>query len=220
MMCRQIKKGFANYYTLKKVLLCLPKTLFCYFISFGKIKIPSIVEFGVKFYGPINNLYLGKYSKLERNVIIQTVAKNNITIGERCTIGEGTMIRPSSYYGGDIGMGLTIKDGSAIGVNSYIGCSGEIVIGRSVIIGPRVTMIAENHNFNKTSELIKEQGVTKIGITIKDNVWIGANVTILDGVTVGENSIIAAGAVVNIDVLPNSIVAGVPAKLIKMRDDS
>ncbi|MPX92114.1 acyltransferase [Salinivibrio sp. VYel1] len=130
------------------------------------------------------------------------------------------MIRPSSYYGGDIGMGLTIKDGSAIGVNSYIGCSGEIVIGRSVIIGPRVTMIAENHNFNKTSELIKEQGVTKIGITIKDNVWIGANVTILDGVTVGENSIIAAGAVVNIDVLPNSIVAGVPAKLIKMRDDS
>ena len=52
-------------------------------------------------------------------------------------------------------------------------------------------------------------------ITIKDNVWIGANVTILPGVTIGENAIIAAGAVVNKDVAANTIVGGVPAKYIK-----
>ena len=59
------------------------------------------------------------------------------------------------------------------------------------------------------------QGVTRNGVSIKDNVWIGSNVTILDGVTVGENSVIAAGAVVNKSFPNNVIIGGIPAEIIK-----
>ena len=63
---------------------------------------------------------------------------------------------------------------------------------------------------------IREQGETRIGVTIEDGVWIGSRATILDGVTVGHNSIVAASCIVNKSVPPYSIVGGVPARVIKL----
>jgi acetyltransferase-like isoleucine patch superfamily enzyme len=67
---------------------------------------------------------------------------------------------------------------------------------------------------------MKEQGVTQKGIVIEDDCWIAANSIILDGVTIGRGSVVAAGAVVSKSVPPYSVVAGVPARIIKSRNNS
>ena len=88
---------------------------------------------------------------------------------------------------------------------------GGITIEDDVQIGPKVNLITENHPVDPT----KRKHLDLKSILIKRNAWIGAAATILPGVTIGENSIVAAGAVVNKDVPDNSIVGGIPAKLIK-----
>ena len=72
-------------------------------------------------------------------------------------------------------------------------------------------MVTENHPIDPNTR----KHLDLKSIIIKRNAWIGAGATILPGVTVGDNSIVAAGAVVNKDVPPNTIVGGIPAKLIK-----
>lgn len=104
-----------------------------------------------------------------------------------------------------------------IGKNVYINhlCSfldmGTITIGDNVLIGPKVNILSEEHPVNPA----KRKSLVVKPVVIKNGAWIGAGVTILPGVTVGENSIVAAGAVVNKDVPDNTIVGGIPAKMIK-----
>lgn len=88
---------------------------------------------------------------------------------------------------------------------------GGITIGENTKIGPRVNLITENHGLKPSERHI----LTSRPIFIGRNVWIGAAATVLPGVTIGENSVVAAGAVVSRDVPPNTIVAGVPAKVVK-----
>lgn len=149
---------------------------------------------------------------------IQGLSKNGLTFGKNVTIGRNTMIRPSSYYGGEIGEGLVIGDNSNIGPKSYIGCFGFLRIGNNVMCAPGLSTFPENHNFSCTEANIKDQGVSKGLIEINDNCWIASNVTILNNVNVGEGSIIAAGSVVTKNIVSNTIVGGVPAKQIKVRE--
>ncbi|MDY0989389.1 DapH/DapD/GlmU-related protein [Flavobacterium sp. CFBP9031] len=88
---------------------------------------------------------------------------------------------------------------------------GGITIEDDVLIGPKVSLITENHPLNPK----ERKGLIGKPILIKKNAWIGANATILPGVTIGENAVVAAGAVVSKDVPDNTIVGGVPAKFIK-----
>ena len=92
---------------------------------------------------------------------------------------------------------------------------GGIQIGNDVIAGSYISFHSENHVFDDTSLLIREQGVTSKGIQIGNNVWIGAKATFLDGAIVGNNSVVAAGAVVNGIFPDNVVLGGVPAKIIK-----
>ena len=78
-----------------------------------------------------------------------------------------------------------------------------------------ITVTALNHNFEESSKRIDEQGVTTKPVIIGNDIWIGANAVLLPGVTIGDHSVVAAGAVVTKDVPPHSLVAGVPAKIIK-----
>ena len=160
---------------------------------------------------------VGKNVKIEDGAFIQTVSQNGIKFSDNVTICQNAIIRPSGFYGGNLGWGLIVGHHSSIGAASYIGCSGRIVIGNNVMIGPHCTMIAENHNFTDLNIDMNKQGVSNNGSEIKDNVWIGANVTILDGVIVESGCILAAGAVVTKSTEPNGIYAGVPATRIKDR---
>jgi len=124
-------------------------------------------------------------------------------------IDETTTIFPPFYTN----FGRSIRLGKNVFINHA--CSfldiGGITIEDDVQIGPRVNLTSENHPLdpNDRKTLIPKS------IIIKRNAWIGAAATILPGVTVGENSIVAAGAVVSRDVPPNTIVAGIPAKVVK-----
>lgn len=89
---------------------------------------------------------------------------------------------------------------------------GGITIEDDVLIGPKVSLITENHPL----EPEQRKGLIGKSIHIKRNAWIGANATILPGVTIGENAVIAAGAVVSKNVPDNTIVGGIPAKIIKV----
>lgn len=157
--------------------------------------------------------------KIEENVFIQTIAKDGIYLDEGSTVCFGALIRPSSHWGGEIGEGLVLGKNSSIGAYSYIGCSGKICIGSNVLIGPSVSLIAENHVFSDLNKSIKEQGVIRRGIKIEDDVWIGTRAVILDGVSIGRGSVVAAGAIVVKDVAPYSVVGGVPARLLRKRQD-
>ncbi|WP_150538520.1 DapH/DapD/GlmU-related protein [Actinobacillus vicugnae] len=104
-----------------------------------------------------------------------------------------------------------------IGKNVFINTAcvftdlGGITLEDDVLLAPRVNIITVNH----PSDPQARRGVIAKPVVIKKNAWIGAGATILAGVTVGENAIVAAGAVVTKDVPANSIVAGIPAKVVK-----
>ena len=98
-----------------------------------------------------------------------------------------------------------------------MGCSGKIVIGNNVMIGPRVSLFSENHNFSDIHSSIKSQGVNNKGITIEDDCWIGSGVIILDGVTIGHGSIIGAGTLVTKDVLAESIIIDKRNRVVRSR---
>lgn len=139
----------------------------------------------------------------------------NINIIDKVFIGNSCCFNSESGAI-DIGDNTHFNHGVILGADA-----GEIIIGKNVMIGPYVVMRASNHRFDKVpDELIINQGHDSGKIFVCDDVWIGANVTILKGVTVGEHSIVAAGAVVTKDVPPCSIVAGVPAKVIKKLIDN
>ena len=149
----------------------------------------------------------GKNVKFEDYCEIHGLSSEDLYFKDNVTIGRYSEIRPSSYYGvGKIGHGLVIGYNSSIRPNAYIGCSGKIQIGDNVMIGPKCSMFAENHNFSQKSKNIKFQGVNQKGIRIKDNCWIGSNVIILDGVTIGTGSVIGAGTIVTKSVPDNSIL--------------
>ncbi|HNP21319.1 MAG TPA: DapH/DapD/GlmU-related protein [Panacibacter sp.] len=93
---------------------------------------------------------------------------------------------------------------------------GGITIEDNVLIGPKVNLITENHPVNPA----QRKSLVLGSIRIKKNAWLGAGVTVLPGVTIGENAIVAAGAVVTKDVADNSVVGGVPAKLIKSIEEA
>jgi len=116
-----------------------------------------------------------------------------------------------------MGEGLLIGNNVGIAQNCFIQVRGFVEIGDNVIMGPNVSIFSENHNSDDSDLPINMQGETRKGVKIENGVWIGTRAVILDGVKIGKNSIVAAGSVVTKDVPEFAIVAGVPAKVIKLR---
>lgn len=163
------------------------------------------------------HIICGKWVKFEDYAEIHGLCSEGLVFGDYVTISRGVMIRPSSYYSRDYGQGLVMGEHSSIGPYGYVGCSGKITIGRNVMLGPKCSLFAENHNFSDKKTDIKSQGVSQKGITIEDDCWIGSNVVILDGVTIGRGSVIGAGTLVTKDVPAGSIVMDIRDKVMRRR---
>ena len=91
-------------------------------------------------------------------------------------------------------------------------------IGRECVIADRVMFIDFDHGVSEVERPIRLQGIYMRDVRVGNNVWIGYGAAILRGVTIGDNAIIGTNAVVTKDVPPNAVVGGVPARVIRMRD--
>ena len=109
--------------------------------------------------------------------------------------------------------GANLRIGKGVFINSGVMFTdlGVITLADNVLVGPNATIISVNHPLDPQ----KRHEVEMKPVLIDKNAWLGANATILPGVTVGQNAVVAAGAVVTKDVPANTVVAGVPAKIIK-----
>lgn len=163
-----------------------------------------------------SRIRFGKFMKTGDFVKFSGLGTGGIVLGNNVSIGGHSSLIVSTTLN-DLGKEIRIGDNVGIGEFAYMGGAGGLKIGDNCIIGQYFSCHPENHNFQETVVEIRKQGTTRKGIEIGENCWIGSKVTVLDGVTVGPGSVIAAGAVLTKSFPANSIIAGVPAKLIKTR---
>lgn len=174
-----------------------------------------LVESGVTIYSRNKIIFTGKSCRISKQVYIDALSVEGITFGENVSIQKFVTIECTGSIQ-SLGKGLKIGNNVGIGANSFLGCAGGVVIGDDTIIGNFVSFHSENHNFELKNIPIRLQGVTRKGIVVGKNCWIGAKVTILDGTVLGDNCIVAAGAVLTGKNYGSDVViAGVPARVIK-----
>jgi acetyltransferase-like isoleucine patch superfamily enzyme len=143
--------------------------------------------------------------------VIRICGGGTIRIGKNCEIHPFSMILT---YGGDIQIG----DDCSLNPFAIIYGHAGVQIGNSVRIAAHTTIVPGNHNPPSDHVPLHLAGVTGKGVRIDDNVWIGAGCRVLDGVHISRNVIVGAGSVVTRSVPANTTVAGVPARVIRVRD--
>ncbi len=167
---------------------------------------------GIFFGGLRSNVTIGAGVAVEVGASLVAESNGVVVIGANSLIGRFSYIKA---FGGVVEIG----DNVSINAYTYISGAGGIKIGKNTRIASHVSIMTSNHVFSDRLEPIFKQGLSKLGVTIGEDVWVGSGVRILDGVIIGDGAIVAAGAVVNKDIIPYSIVGGVPAKIIKMRPE-
>lgn len=160
------------------------------------------------------NFEFGSNVTIEKHTELDGYASQKIVLGNNVKIGSYSKLLSTSHLA-TYGKGLQMGNNSAIGDFTHFGAAGGITIGNDVIMGSYVSFHSENHNFSDSTKLIREQGVQSQGISIGNNVWVGAKVTFLDGAIVGDNCVVAAGAVLKGIFPDNVVIGGVPARILK-----
>ncbi|MEK1372814.1 sugar O-acetyltransferase [Limosilactobacillus fermentum] len=125
----------------------------------------------------------------------------------------GPNLSVQSRFNCDYGLNIHVGHDFLTNYNLTILDIAKVTIGDHVMIGPNVDIYTVNHLLDKEGR--RHYHATALPVTIGNDVWIGGKATILPGVTIGDNVVVAAGAVVTKDVPSNTIVAGVPARVIK-----
>jgi acetyltransferase-like isoleucine patch superfamily enzyme len=173
-----------------------------------------IIEHNVRLLCPAN-IRLGKQVYLDSHVYLHALPAG-ITIGDGTSLMHGTIFHVFNFRN-------LPRAAIIVGKNCFFGeytCirgQGGVRIGDGVYTGTQVQIAAVNHVYSDPDKFIKDQGITAVGITIEDDVWLGSNVVIVDGVTVSKGCVVGAGAVVTKSLPPYSVAVGVPAKVVKDR---
>lgn len=181
-------------------------------LSPSRIGVGSKIHENAEFLGEMDNITLGDSVSVGRDATLHCYDSNSsIDIGDRSVIKQFVQIL--THPEGRIRLGQNCS------VNPFcvLYGLGGLDIGDNVRIATHTVIIPANHIFDDLSVPINKQGLSKQGVVIEDDVWVGAGVTILDGCRIGKGAVIAAGAVVNIDVEPFAVAGGVPCKVLKMR---
>ena len=145
-------------------------------------------------------------------VVLQIGKKGRVELGRWSWVGHGSKIR---CHEGVVSIGAKTVLGQECTISAYQ----HVSIGRECVIADRVMLIDFDHGMVEVDRPIREQGIYKRDVRVGNNVWIGYGACILRGVTVGDNAVIGTSAVVTKDVPENAIVAGVPARIIRMREE-
>ena len=133
-----------------------------------------------------------------------------LSIGRWAWIGHGSKIR---VHEGQVSIGAKTVIGQECTISAYQ----SISIGRECILADRVMLIDFDHGVVEVERPIRLQGIYKRDVNLGHNVWMGYGACVLRGVSIGENSIVGTSSVLTSDVPENAVVAGVPARLIRMR---
>lgn len=165
----------------------------------------------------LGRIRFGRWLKVGDHVRFSGLGSGGLTLGDRVSIGAFSQVIVSTSLSEP---GQFIRLGSRVGIGefAYLGGGGGLSIGDDCIVGQYFSCHPENHLHADVEQLIRRQGVTRRGISIGPNCWIGSKVTVLDGVTIGAGCVVAAGAVVTRSVPAGCVVAGVPARVIAYRE--
>lgn len=172
------------------------------------------------------SVHLGRRVRLE--------SPESIELGPACRVGDYVRIQGAYRGSGSVRLGSGCNIGDFAAIVSFAGdirfgnnCSinafcmiyghGGLTVGNDVRIATHTVIVPANHVTIDPDAPIRSQGMQTLGISVGDDVWIGAGVTVLDGVSIGRGAVIAAGAVVTKPVPPGEIWGGVPARRISDR---
>lgn len=183
-----------------------------------RLRQPVFVAPGVKLRGK-RGITIGRGATLERGASIDGYAREGVTIGERTRIGAHTIVSSTSHLS-RYGSGFAIGRDSGVGEYGYVGAAGGVFIGNNVIMGQFVSFHSQEHDFSDLDRPIRQQGSREDSIEVGDDCWVGARVTFLAGARVPEGCVVAAGAVVRGAFEPYSVIAGVPARVVRDRRET
>ncbi len=146
-----------------------------------------------------------------RGVTLEIGRDATVSLGRWSWLGQGCKIRA---HEGRVSVGAK----SVLGQDCTISAYQHVSIGRECIVADRVMLIDFDHGVVEVERPIREQGIYKRDVRVGHNVWIGYGACLLRGVTVGNNCVIGTNSVVNKDVPDDAVVAGIPARVLRMRD--
>ncbi len=148
---------------------------------------------------------------LGRRLELQIARRGRVEFGRFVWIGDGTKIR---CHEGVVEIGAKTVMGQECTISAYQ----RVRIGEQCVIADRAMFIDFDHGVVEVERPIRVQGIYKRDVEVGSNVWIGYGACILRGVRVGDNSIVGTNSVVTKDVPANAVVAGIPARVIRMRE--
>lgn len=152
------------------------------------------------------------YQHRGRHAIIHHSVRMDTPPYRKFWLGDYSVVESFACINNAVG-DVIIGDHTRIGLHNTI--IGPVTIGSHVNLAQGITITALNHNFDDSEKRIDQQGISTKEVVLEDDIWVGANAVILPGVTIGKHAVVAAGAIVTKDVPPHSLVAGVPAKVIR-----
>ncbi|MFN4106152.1 MAG: acyltransferase [Acinetobacter johnsonii] len=178
-------------------------------------KVMYNMAFGTQFryFGKACTLEINGQVKIGKNVYIGDHVSLIVEQGAILEIADNSFIGESCYikcFGGKVSIGQDVS----INSKSFINGCGGITIGDNTRIGTQSILIASNHKFGEPDLLVKD-AITKQGVSLGQNIWLGARVTVLDGVSIADDSVIGACSLVSKPLSESGVYVGIPAKKIK-----
>lgn len=164
-----------------------------------------------------DQLRLGRGVTISDGCYIDALSERGVTLGDGTSLGKNSRIECTGSLK-NVGVGFEAGQNVGLGADCFYGAAGGIEIGADTIIGNFVSFHSENHVASRLDVPIRLQGVTRVGIVVGPDCWIGAKATLLDGVRLGGGSIVAAGCVMPAgDYPPHGVYGGVPARRLGTR---
>ena len=158
---------------------------------------------------------IGDFTTVDDLVVLDAkgAANRGIDIGRGVFLGRGTIL---SCKDGDIVLG----DETNLGFHCEIFSGSQVTVGRHGLFAAQAYLVGGGHEFEDKGRAVIEQPRSSVGIALGDNVWLGTGAKVLDGVRIGSDVVVGANAVVNADLPDGAIAAGIPARVLRRRDES